>query len=101
MAPAIYPITPGFAAEVGDVDLAKPLSSEDETAIKRAFWTYAVLVFPDQQLDPDQHLAFARRFGPLEVGLQVGRDRDLRLRPELVDPSNLDADNGITAKNDR
>jgi alpha-ketoglutarate-dependent 2,4-dichlorophenoxyacetate dioxygenase len=103
MAPAIYPITPGFAAEVGDVDLARPLSSEDEAAIKRAFWTYAVLVFPDQQLDADQHLAFARRFGSLEVALQVARtdERNLRLRPELVDPSNLDADDGITTKNSR
>ena len=103
MAPTICPITPGFAAEVGDVDLSKPLSSEDEAAIKRAFWTYAVLVFPDQQLDADQHLAFARRFGPLEVALQVGRtgERNLRLRPELVDPSNLDADDGITARNSR
>ena len=103
MGPTICPIMPSFAADVGDVDLSKPLSSDAEAAIKRAFWTYAVLVFPDQQLDADQHLAFARRFGPLEMALQIGRtgDRNLRLRPELVDPSDLDADNGITAKDSR
>lgn len=98
MAITLYPITESFAAEVGDVDLSKSLSPEEEAAIKAAFWKYAVLVFPDQHLDADQHVAFARRFGPLEVALQVGRttEGNLRLPPELVDPSNLDADSSIS-----
>ena len=46
MAISIFPILPDFAAEIGDVDLAKPLSPEDREAIKAAFWKYGVLVFP-------------------------------------------------------
>jgi alpha-ketoglutarate-dependent 2,4-dichlorophenoxyacetate dioxygenase len=66
MAITIYPITEQFAAEIGDVDLSRPLSAEDDAAIKAAFWKYAVLIFPDQHLSADQHVEFAKRFGPLE-----------------------------------
>jgi len=88
----IVPITPDFAAEVGDVDLAR-LSPEDLEAVKQAFWKYAVLVFPGQRLDGEQHLAFARHFGPHETTIAVhrpGEDRQLRVRREFADVSNLD-----------
>jgi alpha-ketoglutarate-dependent 2,4-dichlorophenoxyacetate dioxygenase len=65
MAITIYPVTPGFAAEIGDVDLAKPLP-DDIAEIKSAFWKYAVLVFPQQTLTTDQQLEFAAHFGPIE-----------------------------------
>src|SRR6516164_636679 len=64
MAVTVQPITPSFAAEVGDVDLGQPLGAEDISAIKAAFTQYAVLVFPDQTFDDESHLAFARHFGP-------------------------------------
>ena len=55
----IFPVTPDFVAEVGDVDLAR-LSEPELAEIKEAFWRYAVLIFPGQRLSGDQHLAFAR-----------------------------------------
>ena len=91
MAIDVHPITPGFAAEIGDVDLAAALSREDAEAIDQAFWTWSVLVFPDQKLNAEQHLAFARRYGPHETSIGVYRsDASLRVRPELADVSNLD-----------
>ncbi|KGH05128.1 TauD/TfdA dioxygenase family protein [Comamonas thiooxydans] len=66
MSISIYPVTPGFAAEVGDIDLTRPLSPEDWTAVKQAFHHYAVLVFPEQDLSADAHIEFAKRFGPIE-----------------------------------
>ena len=45
MAITLYPVTPEFAAEIGDVDLAKPLERDDLAAIKRAFWKYSILLF--------------------------------------------------------
>ncbi len=84
----IYPITENFAAEVG-VDLAQ-LSAEDVASIKDAFWRYAVLIFPEQNLTEEQHLAFARHIGPIEPTIGAYRpDAKLRLRPDLVDVSNL------------
>lgn len=87
----VYPVTESFAAEIGDVDLAAPLAAEDRAAIEAAFNRYAVLVFPDQRLSVDQHLNFARGFGPLETTVQALRkDAKLRLPPEIADVSNLD-----------
>ncbi len=85
-----HPITPDFVAEVGDVDLAAPLARDDLEAIKQAFWRYAVLIFPDQQLSEARHLAFAEHFGPLETSIGVYRtDSKLRVQPKLADISNL------------
>lgn len=91
---SIWPVTDGFVAEIGDCDLAH-LSDADAAAIKDAFLKYAVLVFPDQQLSHDEHLDFARRFGPLETTIATYRENKLRLRPEFADVSNLDGDDRI------
>jgi len=95
MAIKIYPVNDQFAAEIGDVDLSKPLSDEDQQAIKHAFWKYGVLVFPDQQLTHEQHIGFATLFGPLEVSIKAGRTDSgkLRIREDLADVSNLDHNN--------
>jgi alpha-ketoglutarate-dependent 2,4-dichlorophenoxyacetate dioxygenase len=92
----LYPVTPDFAAEIGDLDLSRPLDAETVEAIKRAFWKYAVLIFPDQRLTPEQHLDFAKQIGPLEPVMESGRAAtDQRLRPGLADVSNLMPDGSI------
>ena len=96
MSLTIYPVTPAFAAEIGDLDLSRPLDAETVDAIKQAFWKYAVLIFPDQSLTPEQHLDFARRIGPLEPTMESGRAKDdQRLRDGLADVSNLMPDGSI------
>lgn len=104
MSVTIHPLTPDFVAEVGDVDLAQPLPADDLAAIRSAYSTYSVLVFPDQHLTPDEHLAFACNFGPLEGagGAYGGRRNEAsRIRPELGDASNLNTDDKIWDKNSR
>ena len=66
MSIALSPVTPNFAAEIGDVDLSKPLADEDFAAIQQAFWKYSVLIFPEQHLTSEQHLAFSAKWGPVE-----------------------------------
>lgn len=58
----------GFAAgaEVTGVDLSKPLSSADQTIINQAWLKHLVLVFPGQDLSPEQQIAFSRNFGLLD-----------------------------------
>ena len=98
----VYPVNENFAAEIGDIDLSKPLSSEDRAEIEAAFNRYSVLVFPDQHLSTDQHLDFARNFGPLETSIHAVRnDAKLRVRPEIADVSNLDAGDSIWGKESR
>jgi len=102
MTAAIYPVTPTFAAEIGDVDLSRPIDPADVLAIKEAFTKYAVLIFPDQHLSEDQHLDFARLFGPLETTIAVYRgDAPLRLRKEFADVSNLNHNNELWGKESR
>jgi alpha-ketoglutarate-dependent 2,4-dichlorophenoxyacetate dioxygenase len=102
MAIIVSPVTPGFVAEIGDVDLSKPLEPAGVDEIKEAFTTYAVLIFPDQQLSADQHLDFARNFGPLETTIALFRkDANLRVRKEFADVSNLDPDNKVWGENSR
>jgi len=102
MAITVCPVTPSFAAEIGDVDLSRPIESPDVLAIKEAFAEYAVLIFPDQQLSQDQHLDFARHFGPLETTIALHRkDAQLRVRKEFADVSNLDPNNEVWGKDSR
>jgi alpha-ketoglutarate-dependent 2,4-dichlorophenoxyacetate dioxygenase len=98
----VWPVTEGFAAEIGDVDLSRPLSDADWQAVEGAFQAYAVLIFPDQQITQDQHIAFARRFGPIDPSMMADMDASkLRVPVELADVSNLTAGGRIMAADDR
>ena len=102
MGAQFWPVTENFAAEVGDVDLSQPLSTEDIAAIRAAFDRYAVLVFPGQELSTGQHLDFARHFGPLETSIATHRkDTKLRVVPEIADVSNLTPDNKVWGETSR
>ncbi|MGB6534474.1 MAG: TauD/TfdA family dioxygenase [Xanthobacteraceae bacterium] len=98
----VCPVTESFAAEIGDIDLSRPIEPSELSAIKDAFAKYAVLVFPDQHLSDEQHLDFARHFGPLETTIALFRkDAKLRVRQEFADVSNLDPENELWGKDSR
>src|SRR5262245_31233168 len=57
-------------ATLGAVVTGVRLASIDATEwneIEQAFLEHAILVFPDQHLSSDEQIAFARRFGEIEV----------------------------------
>ncbi len=64
----VEPMTVHIGALVTGVDLARPLSASQRTAIREAFLKWKVIFFRDQRLDHDQHIAFARQFGELTPG---------------------------------
>jgi alpha-ketoglutarate-dependent 2,4-dichlorophenoxyacetate dioxygenase len=99
---SLFPVTPGFAAEVGDIDLGQPLDPETLQSVREAFAAYAVLAFPAQNLTTEQHLAFASHFGPLETTVQLNmRHKKLRVREEIADIANLDAYGRLWRKDSR
>jgi alpha-ketoglutarate-dependent 2,4-dichlorophenoxyacetate dioxygenase len=101
MSATISPITPSFVAEVGDVDLGH-LTGPDLAAIKSAFWKYSVLIFPDQQLTAEQHLAFAGAFGPIETDRVLDPKLTTpRLETGFADISNLTAEGRIWGEDSR
>ncbi|MBV9419258.1 MAG: TauD/TfdA family dioxygenase [Alphaproteobacteria bacterium] len=63
----VDPLTPVIGAEIGGVDLSKPLSPQQEAEIRAAQAAYHVLVFRDQVLSNEDHKRFARLFGTLHV----------------------------------
>lgn len=98
----LFPVTPGFAAEVGDIDLTQALDEETLAAVREAFATYAVLVFPAQDITQQQHLAFSRHFGAHERTVQAAlRNEKLRVREEFADIANLDAEGRVWDRNAR
>jgi taurine dioxygenase len=56
-----------LGAEIGGVDLSRPLADETIAAIRKALVEHQVVFFRDQTLTPEQQLAFGRRFGPLNI----------------------------------
>ena len=102
MSITLSPITPDFAAEIGDVDLAKPLAPAVFAEIRQAFWKYAVLVFPAQDLTLDQHLAFSQMFGRAETERTLDpKATPSRFTGAFADISNLAADGKIWGETSR
>jgi taurine dioxygenase len=64
---SLRPLSPSIGAEVSGVDLREPVCDETFAEIRRAFLDWKVIFFRDQDVTAAQHVAFARRFGPLEV----------------------------------
>ncbi len=56
----------GVGAEVTAVDL-RQMTEGEEVQLKQAFADHGVLFFRDQSLTPEDHIAFARRFGPINI----------------------------------
>jgi taurine dioxygenase len=63
----LMPMTPTIGAEVEGVDLTRPLDARTVSALRQALLDWKVLFFRDQDITTEQHLAFARSFGDLEV----------------------------------
>jgi alpha-ketoglutarate-dependent 2,4-dichlorophenoxyacetate dioxygenase len=84
------PLTPSFGVEVCALDLSEPLPPAAAAELRALFDQHLVLLFRDQRLLPERHIAFARNFGPLEVHVldQYHADR----HPELFVLSNVGPD---------
>jgi alpha-ketoglutarate-dependent 2,4-dichlorophenoxyacetate dioxygenase len=100
MAIQVSPLHPTLGAEVRGVDLTRALTPEVFAEIEAAFNGYGILVFPGQPVSDEQQLAFSQLFGPLEVNPNYA-DAKMRLRPDIADISNLDAEGQVLARDDR
>ena len=91
----IQPTEATLGAQVTGVDLRQPLSDADFARIEDAWHRYAVLIFPNQHLSEEQHLAFTRRFGRLELSIRRNGSNLSRLSNikdgAVVPPTSLQA----------
>ena len=64
---SVTKLSDALGAEVRGLDLARPVDDEIFRDLLAIWYEHLVLVFPDQHLTNEQHIAFSRRFGELEV----------------------------------
>ncbi|HKI65097.1 MAG TPA: TauD/TfdA family dioxygenase [Burkholderiales bacterium] len=92
-----------FAAEAGEIDLRRVEDRDTLEAIRGAMDEYRVLVFRAQQFSDQAQIAFAQRFdGALHARTGSAALGANRFSNEaLTDISNVGADGGIMARDDR
>ena len=100
MAIELTPLHPTLGAELRGVDLTRPVEPEIFAEIEAAFNRHGILVFPEQPVTDEQQLAFSRLFGQLEVNPNYAGAK-MRLRADLADISNLDAEGRVLGRDDR
>lgn len=83
----VTPSGAALGARITGIDLSKPMDAATFKAIEDALHAHEVIVFPEQKLSPDQHIAFSRLFGELEQHLR--QDRCRPGYPELFIVSNI------------
>ncbi|MDE0384436.1 MAG: TauD/TfdA family dioxygenase [Defluviicoccus sp.] len=66
----VTPYSPHVGAEIGGIDLTRPLGDEQLAELRRAFVEHLVLFFRDQEIGFDDHARLAEYFGT--VGRHVG-----------------------------
>ena len=66
----VTPASPHIGAEIGAIDLTRPLSEAQVRELNRAFLEHQVIFFRDQRISFDDQIRIAATFGPL--GRHVG-----------------------------
>lgn len=92
------PLNPNFGVEVLGLDLADATDPEVFATIREIFEEHSALLFRGQQIDDDQHLALAGRFGSIED--RNAEERKPGEKFEIPKVSNLLADGTTVADND-
>jgi alpha-ketoglutarate-dependent 2,4-dichlorophenoxyacetate dioxygenase len=87
----ITPFDATLGATVTGVDLSRDLDDVTFAGIENAWYERGVLVFPEQNLDDEQQIAFSRRFGQLERLITT----DIESIPEIALLSNVRADGSL------
>jgi len=63
----VEPLSQNIGAEVTGIELNVALPDAALAEIRHAFGEYGVVFFRNQHLTPEQHVAFAGRFGPINI----------------------------------
>jgi taurine dioxygenase len=66
----VTPCSPHLGAEIGNIDLTRPLSDLELAELRRAFTEHLVVFFRDQEISFDDHARLGEYFGTL--GSHVG-----------------------------
>ena len=83
----VQPSTAPLGNEISGLDISRGVDAETFDRLKQVYADKSVLVFRDQTLTPEQHIAFSRGFGELEQ--HVVERYQLPGYPEIFRVSNI------------
>jgi len=78
----VQPLTGALGAEVSGIDLSEPMGDNLFAAVHDALVAHQVLFFHDQDIRPEQQLAFAKRFGDIHYHPFI---QGLPEHPEIIE----------------
>ena len=91
MTPTVTPIAATLGAVVTNLSLAR-MDAATWTTVEDAFHQYAVLVFPGQHLTEAEQVAFANRFGDIELLAADPEQKAVAISNQKADGTMLQAD---------
>ncbi|MCJ2051785.1 TauD/TfdA dioxygenase family protein [Methylobacterium sp. J-070] len=80
----VEPLGYALGAAVTGLDLSREVNAADMAAVHAAWLKHLVLVFPGQNLTPEQHMRFSRNFGRLDQHASQPRNYLDPEHPELL-----------------
>jgi taurine dioxygenase len=93
MSITVTPLHPALGAAIRGVDMRLPMSPGLFQQVHDAWMKHLVVVFPDQTITDDEHVAFTRHFGEPEIFHQtIIRSRAVK---EIFRVSNVDDDGNL------
>jgi taurine dioxygenase len=78
----VSPFRAGLGADIRGVDIRRPLTSVERDQIRDAWLDHLVLRFREQPMDDEQHMAFTRQFGELELAPAALIEKQYGVRTE-------------------
>jgi taurine dioxygenase len=82
--PIITPLGYALGAEVTGLDLRRPIDDLTRRRLYDAWLKHVVLVFPGQELTPQQHIAFSANFGSLDDHASQAPETLLDGEPQIL-----------------
>ncbi len=92
----VTPLTPETGAEIRGLDLRDPLDDETMARLRQVWLDHVIVLFPEQEIDDDQQIAFSRRVGELELINMAALQ--MRGKPEIYRATNLNEDDTVMAE---
>ncbi len=80
---AARPLSGALGAEIGGLDLSRPMDDRVFAEVREAFHRHLVIVMRDQRIEPGHLVAFTEKFGPVEPH-PLGSRRGLDGHPHVM-----------------
>ena len=85
--PTFTPLSPAIGMEVHGIDMSRPAPPDTISRLNEVLSYNSILLFRDQDLTPERHIAFSRYFGELEP--HVADQYNMPGHPEIFIVSNV------------